>query len=370
MEILNMVNGIIKWICLCLLCINSAAAQNKPFKIYLVGDAGEDKETGETLRNLQQQLNDNPNSAVVFLGDNSYRNSFLGLVPGFKGFDSSRLTQKKVRSQLDILTNYHGYAFFVPGNHDWWNITKYGRGKNKLKMEEDFIEKNLEQNKSIANPDRTFLPKNSSPGPESVELNNNTIRLIFIDTYRLIITAFKQSQEDDFPIEKTFYHDLDSVMKDATLKHQKIIVTAHHPLYAKGPNTHPLKKPNVFGRIKASISNFPAGTRMAKRLKAIMKRYPGSYYASGHSHSLQYLYNDDKNHYIVSGAGSKTHLVTNADIVRENLIGDEREFLLWNIRGFFEIDFYDQSEKIFVYHDNGENKTELIRPFKKKPAGT
>jgi len=363
MEIPNLV----KWTCTCLLCFHTAAAQNQPFKIYFVGDAGEDKTTGETLRNLQKQLDSNSNSAVVFLGDNSYRDKFFGLAPGFKGFDSTKVTQKKVRSQLDILTNYHGYAFFIPGNHDWWNITEYGRGKNKLKMEESFIEKNLAENKSIANPERAFLPKNSDPGPESIELNNKTIRLIFIDTYRLIITAFKQYQEDDFPIEKTFYHDLDSVMQDAASKHQKIIVTAHHPLYAKGPNTHPLRRPNFFGRIKASNSNFPAGTRMAKRLKNIMKKYPGSYYVSGHSHSLQYLLNDDKNHYIVSGAGSKTHRVTNSDIVRENLIGDEREFLMWNIKGFFEVDFYEKSEKIFLYYDNGEKKMELITPFKKKP---
>ncbi|MBS1599466.1 MAG: metallophosphoesterase [Bacteroidetes bacterium] len=366
MEIFNMVNHLKKWIYVCLFIANTAAAQNNPFKVYLVGDAGEDKTTGETLKNLGKELVNNPNSVVVFLGDNSYKDAFFGLAPGFKGFDSTKTTQAKLRSQLNILTNYHGYVFFIPGNHDWWNITKYGKGRKKLKMEESFIEANLAQNKTIANPDRTFLPKDGSPGPESIELNDKKIRLIFIDTYRLIITAFKQKQEDDFPIEKAFYHDLDSVMKDATLKHQKIIVTAHHPLYAKGPNTQPLRRPNFFGRIKASNSNFPAGSRMARRLRAIMKKYPGSYYASGHSHSLQYLFNDDKNHYIVSGAGSKTNRVTDDDILHENLVGNDHEYLVWNVKGFFEVDFYDQSEKIFLFHDNGEKKTELVMPFVKK----
>jgi len=366
MEILNMVKWFGRWICICLFWISNAAAQNKPFKIFLVGDAGEDPTTGETLKKLQQELNNNPNSAVVFLGDNSYKSSLWGLIPGFKGFDSSRLTQKKVRSQLDILTNYKGYAFFVPGNHDWWNLTKYGRAKNKLKMEESFIEDNLKKNKSIANPENTFVPRAGSPGPESVELNNHSIRIIFLDTYRLIITAFKQKQEDDFPIEKTFYHDLDSVLNDATLKHQRIIVTAHHPLYAKGPNSRPLKKPNIFGRIKASNSNFPACTRMSRRIKTILKKYPGLYYASGHVHSLQYLAGDDKNHYIVSGAGSKTNYVSKEDIVKENLVGNDHEYLLWNSKGFFEIDFSDQTEKTFLFYDNGEKKLELVPPFKKK----
>ena len=77
------------------------AQDNSVFKLFLVGDAGENQLTGATLDSLRNKLLDNPNSAVVFLGDNSYK-KILWVFPGFKGFDSSQVTQKKVLSQLSI----------------------------------------------------------------------------------------------------------------------------------------------------------------------------------------------------------------------------------------------------------------------------
>src|SRR5262249_12245079 len=155
-----------------------------------------------------------------------------------------------------------GYVFFVPGNHDWWNITNVEKGIPKLKLEESFIETNLKANKTIANPENTFLPKAGSPGPEFIDLNGDSLRIILIDTYRLIITDFKITQEEDFPLEKIFYARLDSLMKDSRKKNQKIILAGHQTLFAKGPNSKPLKTPNLFARIKASNSSFPAYHRM------------------------------------------------------------------------------------------------------------
>ena len=92
----------------------------EPFKIFLVGDAGDHEESGETLINLHKELVKFPNSAVVFLGDNSYKDDLWGILAfGFKGFDSSKNTMEKIRSQLSLLDNYKGSAFFIPGNHDW-----------------------------------------------------------------------------------------------------------------------------------------------------------------------------------------------------------------------------------------------------------
>jgi hypothetical protein len=334
-----------------------AAAQRNGFKIFLVGDAGENAYTGKALENLGKQLKENPNSAVIFLGDNCYKNDIWGIFPyGFKGFDSSMLTQKKIHAQLDILSGYKGYVFFVPGNHDWWNITNAEKGIPKLKMEESFIESNLGANKTIANPGRTFIPKNGSPGPEFIDLDS--VRLIFADTYRLIITDFKKNQQEDYPLEKVFYSKLDSLMKDAGKKNFKIIISGHQTLFAKGHNSKPLKTPNLFARIKASNINFPAYHRMVLKVRALLKQYPGSYYACGHVHSLQYFMPEDSVHYIVSGAGSKTDYVS-ADEIRKNVPIKGKEFLQWNSQGFFEIDFSSSPEKIFMYYDNGEKKREI-----------
>ena len=103
---------------------------------YLVGD-GDHTEAGETLINLQRELISHPNSAVIFMGDNSYKDILWGIIPfGYKGFDSSGNTMAKVRSQLNLLNQYKGWVYFTPGNHDWWNRTTYRQGKAKLAMEE------------------------------------------------------------------------------------------------------------------------------------------------------------------------------------------------------------------------------------------
>src|SRR5437868_475485 len=74
-----------------------ATCQQPEFKLYLVGDAGDNEIAGETLDSLKSKLMANSNSALVFLGDNSYRNAFFGLVHyGFKGFDGGRITQHKL----------------------------------------------------------------------------------------------------------------------------------------------------------------------------------------------------------------------------------------------------------------------------------
>jgi hypothetical protein len=66
------------------LSFNSLHAQ-EPFKIFLIGDAGDHEEAGEALTNIQKELIKSPNSAVVFLGDKSYKNILGKIIPvGFK----------------------------------------------------------------------------------------------------------------------------------------------------------------------------------------------------------------------------------------------------------------------------------------------
>jgi hypothetical protein len=339
------------------LSVNSLHAQ-EPFKIFLIGDAGDHEQAGEALTNIQKELVKNPNSAVIFLGDNSYKNILGGIIPvGFKGFDSSLVTIKKVRSQITMLDNYKGYAFFIPGNHDWWNRTNYEKGKPKLQMEESFIEENLKKNKNIANPNNPFLPKNGSYGPTFVDLNHGTIRIIFIDTYRIIQTGIKKNKIPEE--EKIFYNRLDSVINEGYLMKEKIVVVAHHPVHVAGPYNNPLKHPYLFGRIKASSPDFPSYKAMIEKINAILCKYPGIYYASGHAHTLQYFYTKDSIHYIISGAGSKEKMLKEKDIKKYNKSLSPNEYLLWNSGGFFEIDFPGETTNTILYYDNGSKKCML-----------
>lgn len=340
-----------------LLCIPTGFAQNS-FKIFLVGDAGDHEESGETLVNLRKELLANPNSAVVFLGDNSYKNILWGLIPfGYKGFDSTRNTIEKINSQLGLLDQYHGSVFFTPGNHDWWNRLSYERGQPKLAMEESFISKNLAMNSTIANPDNVFLPKNGGYGPDYVELNNRTLRLIFIDSYRIIMAGIKKNK---IPQEElSFYDSLDNVIRAGYNLKQKIVVVAHHPVFSLGPYNRTLKHPYLFRRIKASYIHFPSYETMASKIDTILHRYPGIYYVSGHLHALQYLETSDHVHYIISGAGSKENRLSEKEIMQYDKLSSAYDYLIWNSGGFFDLEFSPGSTNTILFYDNAIKKCSL-----------
>ncbi|MGP8215581.1 MAG: metallophosphoesterase family protein [Bacteroidia bacterium] len=336
-----------------------AFAQQPEYKLFLVGDAGENEMAGETLDSLKSKLLNNSQSAVIFLGDNSYKEKLGDRIPSFKGFDSSRITQLHLKSQLDILNGYKGSAYFVPGNHDWWNESDFKKGKRKLKMEESFIEANLRKNNSIANPDSTFLPKNGTPGPVSVELDNKKVRIVFIDTYWLISLGFRKVPAENIPQEKQFYHDLDSVLAYATAKKQTVIVVAHHPVYTTGAvRSKPVKHPYLFMRIKQNFKEFPSYKSMSGQINAILQKYPGVYYASGHVHALQYHFLNNI-HYIVSGSGSKTNHIKGAAASSPCNMNDCE---LWNEKGFFEVDFYQGKQTVILYHESGRKSCNLSEP--------
>ena len=296
-----------------------------------------------------------PNSAVIFLGDNSYKDD---LGESFHSV-SKDLTVLKTRWKKSD----HNWVFWTstgdgfishPGNHDWWNRTTYQRGKDKLAMEESFIKSNLKLNTSIANPDKTFLPAHGDYGPEYVELNHQTIRLVFFDSYRIIQTGIKKSKPPEE--EKTFYHRLDSIIHAGYALKEQIVVVSHHPVYLKGPYDRNLKHPYLFARIKASNSNFPSYKIMIDSLQKVLKRYPGIYYVSGHVHALQYFYTNDSLHYVISGAGSKEIKLSpkKASQYEASILPDE--YLLWNTGGFFELDYRGDKMSAILYFNNGSLK--------------
>jgi hypothetical protein len=344
-------------ICAAFLSVTASNAQES-FKIYLVGDAGDHAEAGETLVNLQKELISHPNSAVIFLGDNCYKDILGGIIPfGFKGFDSSRNTMDKIRSQLGLVDQYKGFVYFTPGNHDWWNRTTFKKGRPKLAMEESFIEANSKLNTTIANPGKLFLPTKGGYGPVYVELDHHSIRLVFLDTYRIIQTGIKKGSIPDE--EKTVYHKLDSIIKEGYLLKEHIIVIAHHPVYSKGPYNRILKHPYLFGRIKASNSSFPSYHKMADSIREVLHHYPGIYYVSGHVHALQYFYRPDSVHYIISGAGSKENKLSQKEIKKYDALLSPEEYLLWNSGGFFELEFTGDKVNTLLYFKNGLLKCSL-----------
>src|SRR6188474_1290252 len=100
---------------LLLFLVKISPAQDSPFKLFLIGDTGEDDTLEATMKNFLDTVKNYPNSAIVFLGDNSYKKYLFGIGEK-KGFDNSAITKKRLGAQLNGLQNYAGSAFFIPGN--------------------------------------------------------------------------------------------------------------------------------------------------------------------------------------------------------------------------------------------------------------
>ena len=316
------------------------------FKLFLVGDAGENDTTEATLKDLQIKLQNNPNSAVIFLGDNCYKRTLYGILKvEVKGFDGSKITRKRIMSQLNILRGYKGSAYFVPGNHDWWNCISIKKGKKHLLAEQLFIEDSLKNFTTLSNRQDTYQPKNGDAGPVSREFEAGKIKIIFIDTYRLILEELVNKKKNTALLD-SFYTDLEDQLKKAAAINQKVIVAAHHPIYSKGKHSQPIKfwhKP--IKRFANSNSNYAPNKKIASRIDSLLKKYKnsGMYYVNGHEHALEYFCKDSVR-YIVSGAGSKT------DKVKFKSQESSNEFLIWNEEGFFEIEFFSDHDKILLYH--------------------
>jgi len=328
-------------------------ADSASFKLFLIGDAGEDDTTEHTLLLLGKKLKENPNSAVVFLGDNCYRKAMYGLLPtNVKGYDGSKITKARIQSQMNILKDYKGYVYFIPGNHDWWNYTNLKKGKRALLKEEKYIESILSGYKSLKNDSNTFIPDNGHPGPVFKEFNGNKTRIIFIDSYRLILA--EGDRKRDTLLLNAFYKNLKNQLSDAKAKKQKIIVVAHHPIHAKGKHSVPLAAwQTLVRRIADSNTNYPPYNRMATHLDSLLKEAnrPDLFYVSGHEHSLEYFFTDSL-HYIISGAGSKT------DQVNLESCNNEGECLQWGVEGFFEIVFYGRKETVLLHYIPQDEKKE------------
>ena len=253
--------------------------------------------------------------------------------------------------------------FFVPGNHDW----KSGKagGLKTVNTEEKYIESYLDntlvRNKSEAN----FLPQSGLPGPSYVRLNNKIILIVIDLQWWLHRQLFRKVGDNGNKkaAENYFFTKLNSLLEIAKENGETAIIAAHHPLFSNGHhgakkqplrfliNWTPLK---IFGwlgldRMLLQDIEQPRYKRLKKKLLAIIDKYENVIYAAGHEHNLQY-YIHKKNHFIVSGSGSKLSKFKH-DTYRPLYANDTE-------KGFFAIYFYDDgSKKVDVLLEKSGKRT-------------
>ena len=157
--------------------------------------------------------------SLIFLGDNIYPRGLPDI-----DYATRRLSEKYLKTQLDLVKGKKGKGFMIPGNHDWERMGK--RGWRYVLNEEKFVTDYLD------NPN-VFFPKNGCPGPVEVELADDLV-LIIIDTQWWLHRWAKPGNEDgcDISSKDDFIQQLDFAVQRH--KNKKVIVAGHHPMFSNG----------------------------------------------------------------------------------------------------------------------------------------
>ena len=295
----------------CLIAMFPAFGQHPAQSIYLVGDAGEDTIPGKALLLLKEELLSNPNSVVIFLGDNVYP---AGLVT------ESHNSCMHLESQLQILQEYKGQIYFIPGNHDW--DAQRRNGLQALACQQSYVEDYLKFHTAAANRNAySFLPRNGLPGPETVMLSEY-LRLVALDTQWFLHYYRKNTIGSKKHTRELFYARFDSLLNYASQHQEQVLVAAHHPMYTNGEHSRrlqplrflvnytPFQLFGVMGLNRLLMQDLaqPRYRKMRKQLLNSLDKYDNIVYASGHEHNLQ-CFKEKGKRYIVSGSGSKrSHL--------------------------------------------------------------
>lgn len=290
-----------------------AVSKQVSHTFYLIGDAGKSPmgDLNPALRLFKQRLDRaNANSTAIFLGDNIYP---AGMPHKKDSTGAYRLAKNHIMAQLKTLDGFKGNPIFIPGNHDWYND-----GIKGLAREQKFIEKRLDS-KDV------FFPEDGCP-IQKVEINDDVV-VIAIDTEWYLAKWDKNpTMNDNCEIKdrEKFFEELEGLIKKNAGK--TTLIALHHPMSSYGQHG---------GQFSLKRQLYPTGTKLPlpiigtlinvlrkttgaspedlnnknyrelrRRIMTLAQYSEKVIMASGHEHTLQYIY-EDNTPQIVSGAGAK-----------------------------------------------------------------
>ncbi|MDQ3289987.1 MAG: metallophosphoesterase, partial [Bacteroidota bacterium] len=350
-------------------------ANQLKYSIFLIGDVGAPSRNPlEPSLNLlrKQLLAAGEKSSVIFLGDNIY--SFGLTEPGSPG---RKTDEERMRTQLDILKDYKGEKYMIPGNHDW----AQGRpgGLQSVIRQEVFVEEYLRDSSAVSG-GNFFVPDEGCPGPYEVFLQEDLV-LIALNSQWWLQTEERPYGPNNYcnvSDEAEVLVQLEDIISKNSSKN--IMVVGHHPLQTNG--THggnfrlvdhifPLTMLNPwlaiplpvigsiypwarrYGGISQDIPH-PKYQAYVNGLMNIFKKYPNVVYAAGHDHNLQYFKKDNVPA-IVSGSGCKTQYMKRG--------GDQAQFG-HEQKGFAVVNYFTNDEvwvEFWEPKDNGDQGDLMFR---------
>jgi calcineurin-like phosphoesterase family protein len=316
--------------------------------IAFMGDVGYVKTDGtdSVMRLLQEwERKVSERGSVLFLGDNLYP---VGLPAETHRHYAA--AKERLDFLLHVVSSYEGRKIFLSGNHDWNKGRR--KGLEYVLRQEKYVIDTLQDEQS-------YLPRNGCPGPDAIQLADGLL-LIIINTQWWVQRGEKpMGRQQGCPYDdiEEFFLRLNKLLR--LNRHQRIVIAAHHPLYSNAlhggkftmkQHIFPLTAAHkrfyiplpIFGSLYPFYRKLFGAyedmshrkyRKLRKRLLRIFQQYSNIVYVAGHDHNLQH-FEVARNHYIVSGSGSKTSFVKK---------GGKATFALEH-RGFFVLNYYSNGE--------------------------
>lgn len=314
------------------------------YKVFFIGNADgyQDSENPETFLLLKQELDKaGANSAVVFLGDNMP-------LPGLdKKHDSHReAVESCLKRRLDVVKDFKGQVFFLPGSHDWAID-----GVDGIRDLEKFVETYLNR--------EVFFPDDGCGGPEAVELTDK-LGIILFDSEWFLLDWDKEpeiNEECEVLTRAMFREELRGEARD--FKGKNLIMVAHHPLTSQGwggghhslkqhlyplsmltpPNNIPL--PLIGSAIvwtSGAVAtrqeiDHPVYQDYISTVKGAAKQQGNAVFVAGHEDNLQLMVDDDFVHVISGGGNGKDPVKLGKDTP-----------MVYGGPGFSVINYYEDGE--------------------------
>jgi len=299
------------------------------YTVYLIGDAGNAPlgKSTPVLDHLKEQLdNESAQSAIVWLGDNIYP---VGLAPPSSPYFEQG--KHRLMAELNTMKNYAGHKFFIPGNHDWYTYGRIG-----LRRQELLVDSILAQTPNPNNQKNFFIPDKGCGDPMVYELTEE-LGILLMDSHWYLNEKVRQGDLSVCKVKSPseFLNKLDTLISQH--RDKSLITSAHHPPYTYSrhggkysfkdhmfPLTQRYKNlylpmPGagfLFNKLRTRITDqdvyHPTYVRYRNRLISALQKKGSSIVAAGHEHTLQLIENQDQ-HFIVSGAGSKKNKVRLGD---------------------------------------------------------
>ncbi|HEX8428392.1 metallophosphoesterase [Hymenobacter sp.] len=353
------------------------------YSVFLIGDVGKPESSekgGEPSLNFmrKQLLAAGAKSTAIYLGDNIYENGMPE-----EGASDRKESERRIVDQLNVLRNYDGEKYMIPGNHDW----KQGKngGVEQVNREQRFVE-NFMTNDSVAfsYTGDFFIPRNACPGPFEVRLQDNLVMIAINSQWFLQGEGerpYGANSGCGVANETDFFTQLEDIIERN--KDKNIMVIGHHPIQSDGihggyftvadhlfplsivakyafiplpviGSVYPFAR--KYGGVSQDIPH-PLYQAYKKGLEDIFAKHPNIIYASGHEHNLQY-FRMPTYHQIVSGSGCKTQHTRSGNGARATFSDKEK--------GLARVNYYDDGQ-VWVEYWIPNNRGETARLVYRTP---